>query len=186
MDSNTDRPATDARLRRTPWRRTPTLRGEHLWGRYTVQPVTRALWSARTLEVFPPGTNATELFLLRAWHAWRLGGPLTAVVLLVALHDSPLLAVGLAAAVAVAGFLALARATRRTRPAVRTLTVTTFHGNGRPEEHGDRRLFDGSLDALTVLERAHRQDRVGRVEFELVWGEVWDAIPAAPRRGVRA
>ncbi|UFU15620.1 hypothetical protein LQK89_08005 [Curtobacterium sp. C1] len=185
MDSNTDRPATGSR-RHAPGRRARSLQGEHLWGRYTVQPVTRALWSAQTLEVYPPGTNATELLFLRAWHAWRLGGPLTAAVLLLVLHDRPFVAVGLAVTLNVVGFLVLARATRRTRPAVRTLTVTTFHGNGRPEEHGDRRLFDGSLDALTVLERAHRQDRVGRVEFELVWGDVWDAIPATPGRGVRS
>ncbi len=74
-----------------------------------MQPVTRALWSARTLEVYPPGTNATELLFLRAWHAWRLGGPLTAAVLLLVLHDRPFVAVGLAVTLNVVGFLVLAR-----------------------------------------------------------------------------
>ena len=101
MDSNTDRPATGSR-RHAPGRRARSLQGEHLWGRYTVQPVTRALWSARTLEVYPPGTNATELLFLRAWHAWRLGGPLTAAVLLLVLHDRPFVAVGLTVCLVVA------------------------------------------------------------------------------------
>jgi hypothetical protein len=75
------------------------------------------------------------------------------------------------------GFAVLARATRSLRPRVRSVTVTTFLGDGRREVHGDERLLTGSLDALSILEQALRADRIRPVDFELIWGDVWNALP---------
>lgn len=174
---------------------TPT--GWHPWGRCSTQPVTRALWSGRTLEVHPPGTTAGELALLRALQVWGVGGAVAAVGMVAALHEAPVLGAVVAVVLYVVGFVVLVRATRRTRPGVRTLTVTVFHGNGRPEVHGDARLLETSLDLLCLAETAVRRGQVSRVEYELIWGQVWSALPerterprerartrsAAPRRG---
>ncbi|MCL9664542.1 hypothetical protein L2091_04770 [Curtobacterium albidum] len=170
MDEHRDRhPHQHAhRTRRTGW---------HPWGRCTVQPVTRALWSGRTLEVHAPGTTAGELLLLRTLQVWGATGALVAVALVVALHRAP--AVGLVVAVLLyaAGFVLLVWVTRRVRPGVRTLTVTVFHGNGRPEVHGDVRLLEASLDLLCLVEDAVRRGQVSRVEYEQVWGQVWRSMP---------
>ncbi|KTR50837.1 hypothetical protein NS359_12920 [Curtobacterium oceanosedimentum] len=155
-------------LRRTGW---------HPWGRCSVQPVTRALWSGRTLEVHAPGTTTGELLLLRALQVWGAAGALVAVALVVALHRVPAVGVVVAVLVYVVGFVLLGRATRRVRPGVRTLTVTVFHGNGRPEVHGDVRLLEASLDLLCLVEDAVRRGQVSRVEYEQVWGQVWRSMP---------
>lgn len=162
-------------IRRTGW---------HPWGRCTVQPVTRALWSGRTLEVHAPGTTAGELLLLRTLQVWGAGGALVAVGLVVALHRVPVVGVVAAVLVYVAGFVLLTRGTRRVRPGVRTLTVTVFHGNDRPEVHGDVRLLDASLDLLCLAEDAVRRGQVSRVEYEQVWGQVWRAMPEPAARAV--
>ena len=142
-----------------------------------MQPVSRALWSGRTLEVHAPGTTAGELLLLRTLQVWGAAGALVAVALVVALHRAP--AVGLVVAVLLyaAGFVLLVRVTRRVRPGVRTLTITVFHGNGRPEVHGDARLLEASLDLLCLVEDAVRRGQVSRVEYEQVWGQVWRSMP---------
>ncbi|MCM3521666.1 DUF6611 family protein [Curtobacterium sp. P97] len=166
MDTNRDR-------RPLPTRRT----GWHPWGRCTVQPVSRALWSGRTLEVHAPGTTAGELLLLRALQVWGAGGALVAVGLVAAFHRVPAVGVVVAVLVYVAGFVLLTRVTRRVRPGVRRLTITVFHGNGQPEVHGDVRLLEASLDLLCLVEDAVRRGQVSRVEYEQVWGQVWRAMP---------
>ncbi|PZF59639.1 hypothetical protein DEJ23_00955 [Curtobacterium sp. MCSS17_008] len=173
MDTHRDR--HPHRTRRIGW---------HPWGRCTVQPVTRALWSGRTLEVHAPGTTAGELLLLRTLQVWGVGGALVAVGAVLALHHAPAIGVGVGVLVYVAGFVLLARATRRVRPGVRTLTVTVFHGNGRPEVHGDVRLLEASLDLMCLAEAAVRRGRVSRVEYEHVWGQVWLAMPEPAVRAV--
>ena len=40
--------------------------GPHVWGRYSVRPVDRTMWSTRTLVVYPPGTTRSERAVLRA------------------------------------------------------------------------------------------------------------------------
>ncbi len=142
-----------------------------------MQPVTRALWSGRTLEVHAPGTTVGEHLLLRALQVWGAAGALVAVALVVALHRVPAVGVVVAGLVYVVGFVLLGRATRRVRPGVRTLTVTVFHGNGRPEVHGDVRLLEASLDLLCLVEDAVRRGQVSRVEYEQVWGQVWRSMP---------
>lgn len=162
----------------------PTRRtGWHPWGRCTVRPVTRALWSGRTLEVHAPGTTAGELLLLRALQVWGAGGALVAVGLVAALHRAPAVGVVVAVLVYVAGFVLLTRVTRRVRPGVRTLTVTVFHGSGLPEVHGDVRLLEASLDLLCLVEDAVRRGQASRVEYEQVWGQVWRAMPEHAERG---
>ena len=162
-----------------------TLRDRHLhvWGRETVHPAGRTLWSSRTLVVFPPGTSPRERFLLRALHVWGVVGALPALGVMAALNGSALWGILAAVALYGSGFLVLRRATRRTRPSVRTLTVTTFHGGGRPRGHGDARLLAGSLDALLVYERAALAGQISAVDFELLWADVWSAMPETPRRG---
>lgn len=155
----------------------------HVWGRETVHPAGRTLWSSRTLVVFPPGTNARERLLLRALHVWGAAGAVPALCVMAAVHGSALWGTLVAAALYGSGFVVLRRATRRTRPAVRTLTVTTFHGGGRPRGHGDARLLATSLDALVVYERAALAGTISAVEFELLWADVWDCLPETPRRG---
>lgn len=155
--------------------------GTHCWGRLAVRPVGRTLWSGRTLVVFAPGTSRHERTLLRAWHAWGTVGAVLAIAAMAATSavtdtvTMPGLAVGLL--VYGAGFAVLGSATRRSRRTVRTLTVTTFHGNGRPEVHGDHRLLALALDTLSAMETALRDDRVTPLEFELVWGDVWRSLP---------
>lgn len=155
--------------------------GGHCWGRLVVRPVGRTLWSARTLVVFAPGTDRRERTLLRAWHAWGTVGAVVAIVVMAAASPvtGPMTGVGLCLGLAVygAGFAVFGVATRRLRPLVRSLTVTTFHGNGRPEVHGDARLLAVGLDTLSVLETAMRAGRVTPVEFELVWADVWRSLP---------
>lgn len=155
----------------------------HVWGRETVQPAGRTLWSSRTLVVFPPGTSPRERFLLRALHVWGVVGSLPALCVMAALNGTALWGITAALALYGSGFLVLRRATRRTRPSVRTLTVTTFHGGGSPRGHGDARLLAGLLDALLVSERAALAGRISAIEFELLWADVWNALPETPRRG---
>lgn len=170
MDMHRDRPPRP--VARTGW---------HPWGRCTEQPVTRSLWSGRTLEVHPPGTTTVELVLLRALQVWRGAGAVAAVGIVVALRGTPVAGIVLAAVVYTVGLAVLARLTRRTRPGVRTLTVTVFHGNGRPEVHGDVRLLATSLDLLCLADSALRRGQVSRVEHEAIWGQVWSAMPARPQ-----
>lgn len=155
----------------------------HVWGRETVHPAGRTLWSSRTLVVFPPGTSPRERFLLRALHVWGVVGALPALGVMAALNGSALWGTLAAVVLYGSGFLVLRRATRRTRPSVRTLTVTTFHGGGHPRGHGDARLLAGSLDALLVYERAALAGSISPVDFELLWADVWGSLPATPRRG---
>jgi len=63
--------------------------GQHRWGRLTVRPVDRTLWSSRTLTVFAPGTSRRESAWLRAWHAWVVVGAAAAVVTLAATSALP-------------------------------------------------------------------------------------------------
>lgn len=157
--------------------------GPHLWGRYTVRPVDRTMWGTRTLVVYAPGTTTRERALLRSWSAWPAAGALVAIATMAAFAPLPVLGTTAAIAVYAGGFVVLARATRRLRQTVRTLTVTTFHGNGRPEVHGDVRLLRSSLDALTVPERAMRSGAVRPVDFEAIWADVWNDLPVR-RAGV--
>lgn len=158
--------------------RTRVLEGQHRWGRLSVRPVSRTMWSARTLVVFPPGADTRERVLLRAWHAWGVVGAVLAVVVMAAATPRPVLGMVAGCAVYAAGFVLLGRATRRLRPLVRTLTVTTYYGNGRPEVHGDARLLSGSLDALAVTEDALARRRIDPVTFEAVWADVWNTLPS--------
>ncbi|WP_267421970.1 MULTISPECIES: DUF6611 family protein [unclassified Curtobacterium] len=156
---------------------TPLSHGVHRWGRYTEHPVSRTMWSSRTLVVFAPGTTVRDAVLLRAWHVWPVLGAVVAVVVMLTLGHPRGLGLAAAAGVYALGFGVLGAATRRTRPQVRSLTTTVFHGNGRPEVHGDVRLLEASLDALLLVERARRAGDVDRVGFEVVWAEVWTALP---------
>jgi len=63
--------------------------GQHRWGRLTVRPVDRTLWSSRTLTVFAPGTSRRESAWLRAWHAWVVVVAAAAVVTLAATSALP-------------------------------------------------------------------------------------------------
>lgn len=158
------------------------IEGPHLWGRYTIRPVGRTMWTSRTLVVFPPGTNTSERLLLRAWHVWPAVGAFSALVVVVLAVSVPAAGMPVGLALYAAGFVVLGRATRRLRPRVRSITVTTFLGTGRPEVHGDERLLAGSLDALSILERAVRAHRLAPVDFELIWADVWAALPEQPPR----
>jgi len=140
------------------------------------------MWSSRTLVVFPPGTTRSERARLRAWSTWPGVGALLAVAVMAALAGSPGLGTAAAVVVYAAGFVTLARVTRRLRPGVRSVTVTTFHGNGRPEVHGDVRLLRRSLDALAVTERALRAGDLRPVDFESIWADVWSDLPSRPVR----
>lgn len=152
--------------------------GQHRWGRLVVRPVDRTLWSSRTLTVFAPGTSRRESAWLRAWHAWVVVGAVAAVVTLAATSALPAAAAfGAAAGVYAAGFAVLGVVTRRSRRQVRSVTVTTHHGEHGATLHGDVRLLDASLDTLTVLERAVLAGRLTPVEFEVVWADVWNALP---------
>lgn len=125
--------------------RTWLLDGTHLWGRYSIRPVGRTLWSSRTLVVFPPGTTTGERLLLRAWHVWPAVGAVVALAALVLAVSVPAVGTTTALLLYGGGFAVLARATRSLRPRVRSVTVTTFLGDGRREVHGDERLLTGSL-----------------------------------------
>jgi hypothetical protein len=157
--------------------RTRASHGVHRWGRYTERPVSRTMWSSRTLVVFAPGTTTHDAVLLRAWHVWPVLGAVMAVVVMLALDHPRGLGLAAAAGVYALGFGVLGAATRRTRPQLRSLTTTVFHGNGRPEVHGDVRLLEGSLDALLLVEHAHRSGAVDRVGVEVVRADVWTALP---------
>ncbi|PYY52603.1 hypothetical protein DEJ17_15890 [Curtobacterium sp. MCSS17_011] len=128
--------------------------------------------------MFPPGTTTGERLLLRAWHVWPAVGVVVALAALVLAVSVPAVGTTTALLVYVGGFSVLGRATRALRPRVRSVTVTTFLGDGRREVHGDERLLTGSLDALSILEQALRADRIRPVDFELIWGDVWNALPA--------
>lgn len=159
--------------------RSRLLDGVHVWGRYTIRPVGRTMWSSRTLVVYPPGTNTRERLLLRAWHVWPAVGALVALAALVLAAEVPAVGATTALLAYGGGFAVLARVTRSVRPRVRSVSVTTFLGDGRREVHGDERLLAGSLDALSILERALRAHRIRPVDFELVWADVWNDLPAA-------
>ncbi len=156
--------------------------GPHTWGSYVVRPVGRTLWASRTVTVFPPGTTPVERALLRTWHAWPVGGAVLVVAVLV-LSGGSVPGVGAALGCVAAGFVPLARATRRTRPRVRSVTVTTFFGNGRPEVHGDVRLLTRTVDTLCLLDRAARAGLVQPVDFEAVWADVYASLPGQDAEG---
>lgn len=156
--------------------------GPHTWGSYVVRPVGRTLWASRTVTVFPPGTTPVERALLRARHAWPVGGAVLVVAVLV-LSGGSVPGVGAALGCVAAGFVPLARATRRTRPRVRSVTVTTFFGNGRPEVHGDVRLLTRTVDTLCLLDRAARAGLVQPVDFEAVWADVYASLPGQDAEG---
>ncbi|MBF4581610.1 hypothetical protein ITJ54_02900 [Curtobacterium sp. VKM Ac-2865] len=156
---------------------TRAARGVHRWGRYTEHPVSRTMWSSRTLVVFAPGTTTRDAVFLRAWHVWPVLGAVVSVVVMLALDHPRGLGLAAAAGVYALGFGVLGAGTRRTRLQVRSLTTTVFHGNGRPEVHGDVTLLENSLDALLLVERARRSGGVDRVGFEVVWADVWTALP---------
>jgi len=158
--------------------RTRIVDGPHRWGRLDVRPVGRTMWETRTLVVYPPGTDRHERLLLRLAHAWPLAGVVVAGAATVAWTSAPVLGALVGFALYALGFLVLRSATRRLRPLVRSLTVTTFHGSGRPEVHGQVHLFAVSLDALSAFEDALRAGRVDAVAFEAAWGHVWNALPA--------
>ncbi|MEN0104273.1 MAG: DUF6611 family protein [Curtobacterium sp.] len=155
--------------------------GAHLWGSYSVRPVSRTMWSSRTLTVFPPGITPAERLLLRTWHGWFVGGAVLAIGIMAATASTK---PGMALAIAVytAGFLALGYATRRLRPKLRTVTVTTYYGNGRPETYGDPRALAVSLDTLCLLEHAAKTGQVRPVDFEAVWTDVYNLIPTSGTR----
>jgi hypothetical protein len=161
--------------------RTLVVDGPHVWGRHVVRPVGRTLWSSRTLVVWPPGTSHRERLLLRAWGAWPCTGALLAIVLIAVTVDRPALGTACAVLGYALGFVVLGRATRRLRPGVRRVTVTTFPGGTRLEVYGDARLLRGSLESLTVLERALRAGSIRPVDFESVWADVWCALPEGGR-----
>jgi hypothetical protein len=137
------------------------------------------MWTSRTLVVYPPGTNTGERLLLRIWHEWVFGAAGGAVVALAVCSGAPW-EVGtlLAAAWCAVGTMVLRRATRRTRPGVRSLTVTLFLGVEPPEATGDVRRL---ARCLGVLERAEAELRDGRADpvgFEAAWAEAYAALPA--------
>jgi hypothetical protein len=152
--------------------------GQHRWGRLVVRPVDRTLWSSRTLTVFAPGTSRRERAWLRAWHAWVVVGAVAAVVTLAVTSALPAgVAFGAAALVYAAGFVVLGTVTRRSRRQERSVTVTVHHGEHGATVHGDVRLLEGSLDTLTLLERAVQAGRRTPVELEVAWADVWNALP---------
>ncbi len=155
--------------------------GAHLWGSYSVRPVSRMMWSSRTLTVFPARHHPVERILLRAWHGWFVGGAVLTIVIMAATASTKPGMV-LAVAVYAAGFLALGSATRHLRPKLRTVTVTTYYGNGRPETHGDPRALAVALDTLCLLEHAAKTGQVRPVDFEAVWTDVYDLIPTTGTR----
>lgn len=154
--------------------------GRHVWGRYTVRPVDRTMWSTTTLVVFPPGATRSERARLRAWSAWPGVGALVAIATMAALAAWPVCGTVAAVAVYAAGFAVLARGTRRLRPQVRSVTVTTFHGHGRPEVHGDVPMLRRAHVSLTVAEQALGDGGLRPVDFEAAWADVWNALPARP------
>ncbi|PZE64817.1 SoxR reducing system RseC family protein [Curtobacterium sp. MCBD17_021] len=158
--------------------RTRVVDGPHRWGRLDVRPVGRTMWATRTLVVYPPGTDRRERALLRAAHSWPLAGLVLTGVVAVTWTAAPALGAVVGLVGYALGFLVLRWATRRVRPLVRALTVTTFHGNGRPEVHGDARLMAVALGALSSGEDELRAGRTDPVGFEAVWAEVWNALPA--------
>jgi hypothetical protein len=158
--------------------RTRIVEGPHRWGRLDIRPVGRTMWATRTLVVHPPGTDRRERAVLRAAHAWPLVGLVLTAVVTVMWTAAPSVGTVVGLAAYALGFLVLRRCTRRLRPLVRALTVTTFHGSGRPEVHGDARLMAVALDALSSAEDALRAGRIDPVAFEATWVTVWNALPA--------
>lgn len=158
--------------------RTRIVDGPHRWGRLDVRPVGRTMWATRTLVVHAPGTDRREGMLLRAVRVWPFVGLVLAGAVTVAAQSAPAAGAAVGLGLYALVHVLLLRATRRLRPLVRQLTVTTFHGNGRPEVHGDVDLFAVSVDALTAYEDALRAGRVDAVAFEAAWAHVWNALPA--------
>ncbi|WP_144761157.1 DUF6611 family protein [Curtobacterium sp. 9128] len=155
------------------------LHGPHVWGRLEDRPVTRAMVSSRTLVVFPPGTDTRERLLLGAWHHWFLVGAVVAVAVIAATSAS---VAGFVAAMVVdaAGFVVLGRCTRRVRPLVRTITVTTFHGYGGPEVRGEVQRLLRAHEALTLAEVSVHSGAIAPAEFEAAWGVVWRSLAPDP------
>lgn len=160
--------------------RSRVLDGQHVWGRYSVRPVDRTMWSTTTLVVHPPGASRSERIRLRVWSAWPGLGALAAIATMAGLGAWPVVRTVAAVAVYAAGFAVLARTTRRLRPQVRSVTVTTFHGHGRPEVHGDVPTLRWAHDALTAAERSLTSGGSRPVDFEAAWAEVWNVLPPRP------
>ena len=137
------------------------------------------MWTSRTLVVYPPGTNTGERALLRLWHQWVFGAAGGAIVALAACSGEPWwVGTLVAAAWCVGGTVVLRRATRRTRPAVRSLTVTLFLGVRPPEATGDVRRLARCLGVLERAEAALRDGTADPVRFEAAWAEAYAALPA--------
>lgn len=160
------------------------IAGDRSWGWLDVWP-SRYGFTHRRLVVCPPGTSPTERALLRLWRTWPTIAVATGGLLLL-ISDAvglPPDAVGaIAAAGTAAALLALAHATRRQRPTVRTRFGGTDDIHGTRTPVGDMELIERCWTGLTWADDALRAKTISGAEHELIWSRVWNELAPRPPR----
>ncbi|MFF1635228.1 DUF6611 family protein [Leifsonia sp. NPDC058248] len=158
------------------------LEGRHRWGyadRTLAASANRSGVSGQRLVVYPPGTNTRERRLLMAHRQWPVyGGLASLAVALVLSPATPGLALAGMLGLYVVGFAVLSRLTRRLRQACRSVQSSTVMLGGTIRMLGEPRILDACLVSLTVLEGRRDDGEIGEAEFELGWGEVYEALGA--------
>jgi hypothetical protein len=156
------------------------LEGRHRWGyadRTLAASANRSGVSGQKLVVYPPGTNTPERRLLMAYRQWPVyGGLASLAVALVLTPTTPGFALGGMLALYLTGFAVLSGLTRRLRRACRVVQSSTVMLGGTLRMLGDARILEACLSSLTVLERRREDGEIGEAEFELGWGQVYDAL----------
>ena len=134
------------------------------------------------LEVFPPGTNATERRELRRFRQWRVWGALIALALDFIIASTwrgwqvPLLI----AVVYIAGLMIGLQLTKRVRRAIRNVYVATIRVGGSTVVEGDIVELESCVSELETLDRDRSVSAIGPLEYEAAWARIYARLaPAA-------
>jgi hypothetical protein len=154
------------------------LDGDRVWGSLSVSP-TRYGVTRYWFVVFPPGIDASERRLLRAWRAWPTWGSL--LWLLSLCLFSPLtmwaqFALPTVVWLSIGAFLFARVGGLRTQ--VRTRCVTRFAGHPDLDEHSaaeyaEIRTLVAILESVDTL---RAQGQLSATDHEAIWWRVYDRL----------
>jgi hypothetical protein len=162
------------------------LEGRSAWGTIEVPnlaDITRRGWGRYRLTVYPPGTNAAERRRLGFYRAWAGWGALAALLAEIVFADlrSPRALVAIAV-VYLAGAVAGNVRSRRLRAELRQVSVIVTCLAGDTRTIGEPQLLRRSLTRLEELDEASHAGRLGPVQFEAGWAEVYNSLDEPVRR----
>jgi hypothetical protein len=175
-------PRSDASPRR--WVR-PVRRwvlGDHPWGRLEIRVLDRTgTLVQHVLVVYPPGTNDGERVALWFARSWPWAGAVGGIGVLMVLGDAvqagPLLV--MVGATYAAGVLVGLRMTRRVRPRVRRVSVTTPCDACPRSADGRLAILRRATRALDDLDGRAARGECDPVHYEAAWARIYAALGRA-------